>query len=332
MKKIVFIYISIIIVCISILGIHILKKYISQNDIYVLSGVNKINYLSSNNYKYTDINHNIDTTLFISNINNRKIYAPICNKNQIAVFQHGKFQKNIDLTYSLPLMAKYNIFDNNTYVFHKTKVTYKDENCITVIDSKKDIEKYNIKYNKGIEDITFTENKKMIVSSWSLDNDSTYNIDIFDLKNFSLIKTLKVSKMFNRISAVSNDLIYGLDRNSEKPYIYVISISKGKIINKIKLNYNNPYNIYIDNNNDKKHVYVLHQNFDLQEGKGVSIIDYNKHKVIGSIPDIYSPESMYIINDKLFISSLMDNKIYVVNKNNNYIEKEIHIRRPILPS
>ncbi|CAG7840926.1 YncE family protein [Clostridium haemolyticum] len=330
MKKLIFLCISIVIVFIILLNKCVFKKHVNENSIYVLCGINKVTYLSCNNYKYSDINHNIATTLFISNINNKKIYAPICDKKQIAVFEHGKFKKNIDLTYSLPLIAKYNIFDNNTYVFHKTKVTYKNENCITIIDSKKDVEKRNIKYNKGVEDITFTADKKMIVSSWSLHNDSIYNIDIFDLNNFSLIKTLSFSKMFNKIIAVSNDIIYALDRNSEEPYIYVISISKGNIINRIKLNYNSPYNIYKDNN--KSHIYVLHQNFDLQEGKGISIIDCSKHKVIGTIPDIYNPESMYIIKDKLFISSLRDNKIYVVNKNNNYIENEIYIRRPILPS
>lgn len=328
MKKIVFFCISIIIICILVLGTCIFKKHIVENNIYVLSDVNKINYLSFNNHKYTYIDHPVDTTLFITNINNKKIYSPICNKKQIAVFKHGKFQKNINLTYSLPLIAKYNVFDNNTYVFHKTKVTYKAENCITVIDSKKDIEKYNIKYNKGVEDITFTSDKKMIVSSWSLGNNSEYTIDIFDLKNFSLIKTLKFSKMFNKISAVSNDLIYALDRNSDQPYIYVISLSKQKIITKIKLNYTSPYNIYTDNN---KLAYILHQNLNLQQGKGVSIIDYSNHKVIGSIPNIYNPESMYIIKDKLFISSLRDNKIYVVNKNNHYIEDEIHMNCPILP-
>lgn len=65
----------------------------------------------------------------------------------------------------------------------------------------------------------------MIVSSWNLDNESNYNLDVFDLNTCCIVKTLKLSNMFNRIISISKDLLYAVDRNCKDSYVYVISLS-----------------------------------------------------------------------------------------------------------
>ena len=216
-KKISF---SIIIMCLLICICFLFNQHIRKskeinkysnntNKIYVLLNDYKLYTLNTTNLNLNPIKHNIDSTLYTTEVQDKKIYAPICNKKWISVFKNGKFQKNINLKYSLPLMARYNKFNGYTYVTHKTKLTYNNENCITVIDSNTDTEKCNILYDKGVEDITFTKDNKMIASSWTTGSNTIYNIDIFDLKNNSIVKTLKMPVKYDCIKAVSNDLEIG---------------------------------------------------------------------------------------------------------------------------
>lgn len=336
MKKISFSIIVIcLVICVGYIFNHDVKKSEvfnetsnNKDEIYVKSFAVEVQKLNIKNFTTKPIKHNIKCTLYMTEVQDKKIYAPICDKKWISVFKDGKFQKNINLKYDLPLMARYNRFNGNTYVIHMPKLTYNNENCITVIDSNKDIEKCTIKYDKGVEDITFTKDNKMIASSWTLVGNTIYSIDVFDLKNNSIVKTLKFPVMYSCIKAVSNDLIYAINRNVKDPYIDVISLSKGKVINRIKLPYDSPYSIYIDTTNNKNNVYVLHVWDMNNEGQGFTVLNYKTHKVENKIPNIKRAQTMYIKKDKLYIASWRDNKIYVVDKYKNEIEKEIKFEAP----
>ena len=337
-KKICFSIVSLcLLICIGYVFNKISKKSqivnepltINKHSIYVRSCGNEMNILDTTNFNIKPIKHNIDYTLNMAEVQDNKIYAPICNKKWISVFKGGKFQKDIKLKYDLPLKARYNRFNGYTYVSHMTKLTYNDENCITVIDSNTDTEKCNILYDKGVEDITFTKDNKMIVSSWTTSGDTIYNIDIFDLKNNSIVKTLKMPVKYDCIKAVSDDLVYAINRMIKDPYIDIISLSKGKVIDRIKLPYDSPYSIYIDTTNDNNIAYILHAwDMNLEEGQGVTMFNYKTHKIENKIPNIKSSQTMCIKKDKLYFASWAWDKIYVVDKKKFKIEKEIKFEGP----
>ncbi|WMJ81806.1 hypothetical protein RBU49_06055 [Clostridium sp. MB40-C1] len=341
-KKIFFVTLSIlgIILCAILGGRYLLnwkKTNLNNNTskslnlnkgIYILSSGDTVYYLP--NEKSTTVKkYKVEGALDMRKVSNNKVYVPICygdHKEEIAMFHNGKFNKYIKLSYDLPLLVRYNKYNNKAYITHKTKVTKQKENCITVINTLLDKEENTIMYNNHVEDITFTTNNSMVVSSYSL-KEKAHKLDIFNLKTNSIIKTIPTPVKFSSIKCGKNNLIYAVNRKSKDNILYVIDLNKGKVINKIKLPHEYPYKVFIKEKAKKEYIYVLHQDFDSLKGKGISVIDSSSDKIIAEFLQIECPEDIDIYEEKMIVSNWRDGKIYIIN--NNKICNEIQINKPL---
>ncbi|MCY6959790.1 YncE family protein [Clostridium brassicae] len=299
-----------------------------NKGIYILSSGDTVYYLS--NEKSTTVKkYNVEGALDMKEVSNNKVYVPICygeHKEEIAVLHNGEFSKYIKLSYDLPLLIRYNKYNNKAYVTHKTKVTKQKENCITVINTLLDKEENTIMYNNHVEDITFTTNNNMVVSSYSL-KEKAHKLDIFNLKTNSIIKTIPTPIKFSSIKCGKNNLIYAVNQKSKDNILFVIDLNKGKVIKKIKLPYEYPYKIFISNKAEKEYIYVLHQDFDSLQGKGISIIDSSSNKIVTQLAQVECPEDIDLYEEKMVVSNWRDGRIYIIN--NNVICNEIPINKPI---
>ncbi len=297
--------------------------------LYVLSTY-KMYYLSSDTYNVINqikLNGAYDMTVGKKD----KVYVPIYGYannagNKIKVFKDGKVQNEITLKYTLPDKVRYNKYDKRAYIWYACKITSQEENGITVIDTVNDTVVKHIKYNNCIEDIVFTDDNKMIVSAWGVTG-GDWKLDVIDLKNDSIIKTISFKPKITSMEFVGNNLIYAVSTLLNEPYVYVIDYKKGKLVDKIKVSSKYRYKVCKVTVGGKEYIYVIHLNIDNNEGNIISVIDPSIGKMVNRITGISSPNDLFFYNDKLLVSSWINNKIYVLE--NNEIVREINIQRPI---
>lgn len=299
-------------------------------SIYVLSTVSKVACLSNEYDTLTTID-----LLGASDLTcgyNGKVYATIAGNSrkggqEIDVLQNGRLKKRINLSYSLPWISRYNPYDKKLYVGHKCKITYQNENCITVIDTVIDEEENNIMYNYGVEDIAFTQDNKMIVSAWEV-TEYDRRLDVFDLETNKIIKTIAMNDLkISSMVAGSDGLIYGITQLKNAPILYVINWQK-ELVETIDLPYSHPYRVYVYSDENKEYIYVTHLDDDnLREGHTISVVDPSFKKVVDVIDTVDRPGSIVFHNNCLLVGDFLNNKVTIL-KGDSFI-KSIDLERPI---
>lgn len=301
---------------------------LGSSGIYVLSTPRTVHFLSSNYAFLSEIDLLGGSDLAAGE--SGKVYVAIAGNSrkrgsEIDVLQNGKLQKKIKLTYSLPWIVKYNPNNKKIYVGHTTKITYHNENCITVIDTINDEEESNIMHDYAVQDMVFSPDNKMIVSSE--DKDYGRWLNVFDLSNNSLIKTIPMGDIrIDSMVLASNGLIYGSTELSDDPNLYAIDWQKGSV-SIIDLEYECPYRVYLTCQNGKEYVYVSHLNYDDRSGKTISVIDPNQNKVVKKITDVDCPLSIGFNDNQLLVGDWSNSKLYILE--DDVLKKTMEIERPM---
>ncbi len=188
------------------------SQKLNSSGIYILSTPRTVHFLSSN----YDFLSEIDLLggFDLAAGKNGKVYVAIPGSSkkqgkEVDVLQNGKLKKKIKLSYSLPWIVKYYPYNKKIYVGHMTKITYHNENCITVIDTMKDEEESNIMHDYGVYDMVFSPDNKMIVSASGIKGKDR-RLNVFDLSNNSLINTIPMDEIrLDSMVLASNGLIFG---------------------------------------------------------------------------------------------------------------------------
>ncbi len=261
-----------------------------------------------------------------------KIYVAVRGNPQsvgkeVCVLQDGIIKNRIELTYSMPWIIKYNSLNQRLYIGHTYKITHYKENCITVIDTLKDEEETNIMYDYSVTDMVFSQDNKMIVSAWG--TKTGRRLDVFDLKDNSITKTIPMGNIQISSMAISTDgLIYAVTQLSKKPIIYVVDWEKGEIINEITLNHEYPYQVYTRNQDGKEYIYIAHLNYDICKGTAISVIDPIKQQLVCDITNVNCPQSLAFHDQDLVIGDWEKNQLVILDEKYK-VRKTIVIERPI---
>lgn len=299
------------------------------SGIYVLSTPRTVHFLSSNYDFLSEIELLGGSDLAAGE--SGKVYVAIAGNSrkrgsEIDVLQNGKLQKKIKLSYSLPWIVKYNPYNKKLYVGHTTKITYHNENCITVIDTMKDEEESNIMHDYGVHDMVFSPDNKMIVSASGIKGKDR-RLNVFDLNNNSLINTIPMDEIrLDSMVLANNGLIYGSTELSDDPNLYAIDWQKCSV-SIIDLEYECPYRVYLTCQNGKEYVYVSHLKNDDRSGKTISVIDPNQNKVVRKITDVNCPLAVGFNDNQLLVGDWNNSKLYILE--DDVLKKAMEIERPM---
>lgn len=299
-----------------------------KNAIYVLSTTKEVCSLGREDYKPLS-SQKIYTCMNITAVCNNKIYAPIRGDDRkagenISVIQNGKEIKKIKMTYNFPEIVRYNPYNNKAYIGHVTKLTYHNENCITVVDAVNDIEEENIMYDNQIFDMVFSKDNKMIASTQNI-NSIPSRLSVFDLSDNSLIKEIPTEIKMSSMQIADNELIYAVSDMSKDPVIHVYDW-KNEEVSEIALKYPYPNGVHIGILDGKQYIFIRHLNFDNREGNEISIIDPETNKCVKEITGVEAPLDIIVDKDEILVSSF-NNCIYVLK--NYKVDSKIDIARPI---
>ena len=151
MKKIVIVIVIVIVILLLSICftscIQANQENVDKQDqgIYVLyvDGYSRVRYLTSGLEKISDIK--VKGGWDLCSNGKGKLYVSIAwnasfGGDSVKVIEDGVITKTIDLTYDLPLDIKYNEYNEKAYVTHKYKLTFDNENCISIIDTLTDKE------------------------------------------------------------------------------------------------------------------------------------------------------------------------------------------------
>lgn len=303
-----------------------------SNGTYVLSTPRKIIYLSNEYQKLSETS--ILGGWEIEPIHDGKVYVSIRgnpdeNGQEIAVFKNGVVKKDIKLTYNMPTIIRYNKYNKKAYIGHVGKITYHNENCITVVDTTKDTEEKNIMFDRVIEDIAFSSDNKMYVSSWNVTGGDD-RISVFDLKTDTIIASIPTDvQITSMVYIESTGLIYGATEQNKDPHLYIIDWKKQKIVDKITLEHRPIHKLKLfGDDKEKEYLYVSHYSVDDDGGKEISIIDPDKNKIINQITNAVCPVDFDLDRDKIFVCDKINDKVHVLDSDGKLI-KDIDIKYPI---
>lgn len=293
------------------------NKFEKANKIYIMASPYYIKCLSLNNYSLIS-SINIDGGTDMVSANNKLYVAERGNPEnegigRLSVIENGKIIKKISLKYALPDKIRYNFYNSKIYVTHVPRIVDTKENCIAVVDGRTNTEIANIPYNYGIEDLAFTKDNKMIISSWNINSDG-YKLDIMDLSNYRIIKTIPTNVKFISIYC-SDNFIYAVTGEASDNYLYKINMLSGNIVNRIKLHFNSPYRIYSKIINNKQCLVITHLDYDNLEGDQISVIEIPDDKIINEITGATYPYSIETFNNKIFVADWNDSEILIFYKN-----------------
>jgi len=335
-KKIIALSILIITVIVSIyIYINVVKTDTSnatqgnfEDAIYVLSGTRQVCSLDRVNHKLLST-QKVYACANIEAVGNNKIYAPIRGDDRkagevISVIQNGKELKKIKMTYDFPEMIRYNPYNKKAYVSHVTKLTYHNENCITVVDTANDKEEYNIMYDNQIFDMVFTKDNKMIASTQNI-NSIPSRLSVFDLSDNTLIKEVPTEIKMCSLQIADNELIYAVSDMSEKPIVYVYDWKNEKV-NTIQLKYKYPNGVHKGVLDGKQYIFITHFNIDDRSGNEISVIDPETNICVKEITGVKSPLDIIVDKDDIFVASWFNN-IYIIK--DFKIDSKIEIGLPI---
>ncbi|EYE87437.1 hypothetical protein Q428_13265 [Fervidicella metallireducens AeB] len=251
--------------------------------------------------------------------------------NKVVVIEGDKIKKEIPLKYGLLDFLRYNPYDNKMYLSQTRNITKANENCITVIDTEKDIQESIIPYNKYIRsDMTFTDKNELITSGFDNDpiNPKAF-IDVIDLKQKKVKKSIPLK--YPLTSMVYNDgKIYGTtfikkEHNSD---LYCIDLKSNKI-NVFKMKYPSPNKIKINPKDDL--IYIAHGDGEVSQkyADRITVFDPIKNKIVDELE--FSNQQMVIQDmnvegDSVYLSDWKNGKICRVF--NNKIEEFKNIKSP----
>lgn len=308
-----------------------IDKKSDNGGIYVLSEFRKVVYLSPRDYSViTEIK--VKPSMHIAYVGDGKIYVAVRGDldwagQEINVIKNGKMIKKIKLTYSLPRYIRYNPYNGKVYIWHVPKITKYKENCITVINPKDDTEETNIMYNRCVEDIVFSKDNTMIVSSDDLIKPEN-SLDVFDLKDNSIIKSIPIDIKITSMQIADNNLLFCVTEMLPDPYVYVVDWKKGIITDKIKLSYDYPNKVYKINMSNKEYILITHANVDNGKGHGITIIDPLTRKIVKEIPDVINPYGGLAFKDNIMlVANQLDDKVYIYQ--DFQLVKEIPVEHPM---
>ncbi len=338
MKKIV--KISIILFLISAILLLTIPRYFNKNELdvgattsaenmYVLTGSRELHYITEDGPILSSVK--IPPCGDIKAVSDNKLYSAIRGDDRkaysnIYVFNNGKKVKDIKLTYSLPWIIKYNEKNKKAYISHVTKLTYHEDNCITVIDTINDIEETNIMFDRDILDFVFTADNQMVVCSRGTMYPAD-RIDIFELENNTITETIPSGEKISSIAVTENNLVYGVSDMKEDAIVTVFDLNNKGKKQQIKLNYDYPNKVFAGTISGKEYIFITHQDADNGKGSVVTIIDPEKGKIFKELTNLDSPDYICIDDNKVFISSRRNNKIYLIE--DFHKSGEFNIERPV---
>ncbi|NHM27334.1 hypothetical protein G7K71_10115 [Desulfofundulus sp. TPOSR] len=318
--------------------IHI-HKDLSNND-KVIMGEEKgiycmtpgyVFYISDKDYKILN-KVRVNGGWNMAPVRDGKIYVAIRGNlskagKAVAVLQNGKIIKYIELKNPLPRIVKYNEYDGKVYIGH---IFFMSKNFITVFNTENDTVERYLPYNGEIEDISFAKDNKMIISSWMPDKDKYKDkIDVIDLDNYSLIRSIPLNFKASSIEVIG-DAIYLINGLSGDPFIYAVEWKKNDstMIKKIKLSDNYPWRLYKNEISGKTYLYVTHYNINNMSGQSISLIDPDQNKVIKVIHNAYHPGDIAFNNNEILVCDHVNERLLVLR--DSKIVHEIKLgERPI---
>lgn len=301
--------------------------------IYILykDETTRIKYLTENFEELSDIK--VPKGWDLCSVGKNKVYLSIAGDadsvgKSLKVLKAGKVIKEIPLKYDMPMEIKYNQYNEYAYVAHTYKLTYNKENCISVIDTKNDKEIYSIMYDEVFEDVAFSPNDLMFVSSTDAITPEN-NLDVFNTIDNKMIKHIPLDvRLHSIVYSPETKLIYGVQDSENDPILFAVDWEKGKIIDRIKLNYNYPCQLTLDNKNGKELIYISNVYIDnANEGHVITIFDPKEKKIIKEITNAYGIHD-YAVDNNIYVVARCINKAYMISKDDKIIKK-IEIPFPV---
>ncbi|AEG16165.1 hypothetical protein Desku_2641 [Desulfofundulus kuznetsovii DSM 6115] len=302
-----------------------------EKGIYCMTPSRYVFYISGKDYKILN-KVRVNGGWNMAPARDGKIYVAIRGNlskagKAVAVLQNGKIIKYIELKNPLPRIVKYNDYNGKAYVGH---IFFMNKNFITVFNTENDIVERYLPYNGEIEDISFAKDNKMIISSWMPDKDKYKDkIDVIDLDNYSLIRSIPLNFKASSIEVIG-DAIYLINGLSGDPFIYAVEWKKNDstMIKKIKLSDNYPWRLYKNEIGGKTYLYVTHYNIDNMSGQSISLIDPDQNKVIKVIHNAYHPGDIAFNNNEIVVCDHVNERLLVLR--DSKIVHEIKLgERPI---
>lgn len=296
-----------------------------QGGIYCLNTSRDVFFISSKDYSIihkTKVNGGWN----MAAVRDGKVYVAVRGNldkagKTVTVLRDGKLVGNIKLEYSLPRIIKYNEYNGKAYIGH---IFFLGKNYITIIDTKNDAVENYLPYNYDINDIAFTKDNKMIVSSRTEEKNF---IDIISLDNYSIIKTIPLNFTASSIEVVDST-IYAINKLSSEPFLYAIDLNIGsQTLEKIKLKDDHPCKIYKNMINGNPYIYVTHYNADDMSGESITLIDPERKEAIKRIENAQHARDIAFNNHDILAADRVNEKILILN--NSKIIHEIKLGRPI---
>jgi len=308
-----------------------IRENIDKQDqgIYILykDGYSRVRYLTSGLEKISDIK--VKGGWDLCSNGKGKLYVSIAGNasfggDSVKVIEDGAITKTIDLTYDLPLDIKYNKYNEKAYVTHKYKLTFANENCISIIDTLIDKEIDSFFYDGLIEDITFSSDDKMYIASQNIETFEG-QIDVVNLNSNEIEKHIVVDVPLTSIEySEATKMLYGVSDRKESPILYIADCKDGTV-SSLTISNNNPYKLVLDNSEERPLLYIssVYTN-KADEGHIITIYDLTEQKEINKIENINGLHDFIIDKDNIYASARFRNRIYKVNLlTNERIEKDI---------
>lgn len=308
-----------------------IKEYTDTQDqvIYILhkEGYSFLQYLTSDLDKIGDVK--VEGGWDLCSTENGKVYVTIAGNADfggdcLKVVESGEITKTIDLTYDLPLEIRYNSYNKKAYVSHKYKITFANENCISVIDTLTDKEEYSFYYNELIQDYTFSEDNKMYISSQNVKTKKS-RIDVVNLENYEIEKEIFTNETLTSIEyCESTKMLYGVSDRKESPLLYTVDCKEGRV-SSLSIGTSNPSQLVLDNSGDRPLLYI--SNVDVHNARGghiITIYDLIEEKEINTIENIDGINAFIVEKGNVYATAVYRDRIYKIDLlTNEMIETDI---------
>jgi len=294
-----------------------------DQGIYILykDGSSNVQYLTNDLEKVTDFE--VAGGWDLCSTGNGKVYVSIpgdahFNGDCLKVLENGEIVKTIELTYDLPMDIRFNKFDKRAYVSHKYKVTFANENCISIIDTEADEEVDSFIYDELVLDITFSSDDKMYISSQNIKTKKA-QIDVVNLKSYEIENHMFVDEPLTSIEyCESTQLLYGVSNRKESPVLYSVNCEEG-LVSFLDISTKYPSKLILDTSGDKPLFYISNVDVDNSDaGHIITIydpIEQREIKKLENIDGIYD----FVVRENAYAVARYKNRAYKVDVLSNEI-------------
>lgn len=296
-----------------------------QNEgIYILyeDGGSYVQYLTNDLKKIANIK--VKGGWDLCSVGDGKVYVSIpgdahFSDDILKVIEAGKITKTIDLTYDLPMEIEYNKYNNKAYVSHKYKLTFANENCISIIDASTDQEVDSFMYDEIVQDITFSSDNKMYISSQNL---KTYEaqIDVINLSNHEIEKRIVIEEPLISIEySESTQLLYGVTDRKKSPVLYSINC-KDSIVSSLPISTDYPFQLILNRSENQPLLYISNVDTDnVDKGHIITVYDIIEQKEIEKIESVDGIFDFIVDDDDVYAVARFRDKVYKVDTVTNEI-------------